>query len=104
MKKSLVAFALLGLSLAYAKSYHVVLYEKSVLGSTELKPGDYTIELKDQQVLVRNGKVEAQAPVKVENDAHKYATTTVRYNNGNGQYKIQEIRLGGTNMKLVLNN
>jgi hypothetical protein len=104
MKKLLVVFALLGLSLAYAKSYHVVLYEKSMLGSTELKPGEYTIELKDQQVLVKNGKLEAQAPVKVENDAHKYSTTTVRYNNGGGQFKIEEIRLGGTNMKLVVNN
>jgi hypothetical protein len=104
MKKLVVCFALLGLSLAYAKSFHLVLYEKSMLGSTELKPGEYTIELKDQQVVVKNGKVEAQAAVKVENEGNKYSTTTVRYSNGNGQYKIQEIRLGGTNMKLVVNN
>jgi hypothetical protein len=104
MKKLIVGFVMLGLSLAYAKSYHVVLYEKSLLGSTELKPGNYTVEVKDQQVLVKNGKIEAQAAVKVENDAHKYSTTTVRYNNGDGQYKIQEIRLGGTNMKLIVNN
>jgi hypothetical protein len=91
-----MAFALLGLSLAYAKSFHLVLYEKSVLGSTELKPGEYTIELKDQQVVVKNGKVEAQAAVKVENESNKYATT-VRYGSGDGHYKIQEIRLGGTN-------
>src|SRR6476469_6936800 len=104
MKKLIVAFALLGLSLAYAKSFKVVLYEKSMLGSTELKPGEYTIELKDQQVLVKNGKVEAQAAVKVENDSSKYTTTTVRYSNGDGHYKIQEIRLGGTHMKLVVNN
>jgi hypothetical protein len=95
---------MLGVSLAYAKSYRLVLYEKSLLGSTELKPGEYTIELKDQQVVVRNGKVEAQAPVKVENDSGRFNTTTVRYNNGDGQYKIQEIRLGGTHMKLVVNN
>ena len=104
MKKLIVTFALLGLSLAQAKSFHVTLYEKSVLGSTELKPGDYTIELKDQQVLVRNGKLEAQAPVKVENASSKFGTTTVRYSNGDGRYHIQEIRLGGTNMKLVVSN
>jgi len=40
----------------------------------------------------------------VENDSNKYATTTVRYSNGDGRYKIQEIRLGGTHMKLVVNN
>jgi len=104
MKKLLVMFVMLGLSLAYAKSYHLVLYEKSILGSTELKPGEYTIELKDQQVVMKSGKVEAQAAVKVENDASKFATTTVRYSNGDGQYKIQEIRLGGTRLKLVVNN
>jgi hypothetical protein len=104
MKKLVIAFALLGLSLAYAKSFHLVLYEKSMLGATELKPGEYTIELKDQQVVVKNGKVEAQAAVKVENESNKYANTTVRYSNGDGHYKIQEIRLGGTNMKLVVNN
>ena len=104
MKKLLIMLALLGLSLAQAKSYHLRLYEKSILGSTELKPGEYTIELKDQQVVVKNGKVEAQAPVKVENESSKFSTTTVRYSNGDGKYKITEIRLGGTNMKLVVNN
>jgi hypothetical protein len=104
MKKLIVMFVMLGVSLAYAKSYHLVLYEKSMLGSTELKPGEYTIELKDQQVVVKNNKTEAQAAVKVENDSNKFATTTVRYTNGDGQFKIQEIRLGGTHMKLVVNN
>jgi hypothetical protein len=102
MKKLVIAFALLGLSLA-AKSYRVTLYEKSVLGSTELKPGDYTIELKDQQVVVKNGKTQATSAVKVENEPAKFTTTTVRYSNGDGRYHIQEIRLGGTNMKLVVN-
>ena len=104
MKKLIVMFVMLGLSLAFAKTYHVTLYEKSMLGSTELKPGAYTIEVKDQQVILKNGKTEAQATVKVENESNKFATTTVRYNNGDGQYKIQEIRLGGTHMKLVVNN
>jgi hypothetical protein len=103
MKKLVVVFALFALSLA-AKSYHVTLYEKSVLGSTELKPGEYIIELKESNVIVRNGKTQAQAPVKVENDANKFPSTTVRYSNGDGHYKITEIRLGGTNMKLVVND
>ena len=103
MKQLLVVFTLLGVSLAYAKSYHVTLYEKSILGSTELKPGEYTIEMKDQQVVMKNGKVRAEAAVKVENESSKFSTTTVRYSNGDGKFKITEIRLGGTNMKLVLN-
>ncbi len=103
MKKLLLVFTVLGLSLAYAKSYHLTLYEKSILGSTELKPGEYTIELKDQQVVVKNGKLRAEAAVKVENEGSKFPTTTVRYSNGDGKYRITEIRVGGTNMKLVVN-
>ena len=104
MKKLVVTFALLGLSLAQAKSFRVTLYEPSVLGATELKAGEYTVEVKDSQVLVKSGKVEAQAPVKVENADSKFGTTTVRYSNGDGKYHITEIRLGGTNMKLVVGN
>jgi hypothetical protein len=103
MKKLLVLFAMLVVSVAYAKSYHLTLYEKSVLGSTELKPGEYTIELKDQQLIVKHGKTQAQASVKVENESSKFPSTTVRYSNGDGKYRITEIRLGGTNMKLVVN-
>jgi hypothetical protein len=55
-------------------------------------------------VVVKSGKIEAQAQVKVENDSKKFPATTVRYSNGDGHYKITEIRLGGTNMKLVVNN
>jgi len=32
----------------------------------------------------------------------KYATTSVRYANGDGKYQIREIRLGGTKLKLVV--
>ena len=103
MTKLLAVIVVLGMSLAQAKSYHVTLYEKSFLGSAELKPGEYTIELKDQQVVVKNGKLHAEAAVKVETESGKFPTTTVRYTNGDGKYKITEIRLGGTNMKLVVN-
>ena len=104
MKKLLLVVAMFGISLAQAKSFHVTLYEKSMLGSTELKPGDYTIELKDQQVVLKSGKTEAQAQVKVENEGNKFPSTTVRYSNGDGHFTITEIRLGGTNMKLVVSN
>ena len=104
MKKLLLLFLVLGLSLVYAKSYRLTLYESSILGSTELKPGEYTLELKDQTVVLKNGKAQAEAPVKVENEPSKFPTTTVRYSNGDGKYKITEIRLGGTHIKLVMNN
>lgn len=88
--------------LASAKSYSITLFEPSVIGGMELKPGDYTLELKDERVVIRKGKQVGEAPVKVETADGKYASTTVRYSNGDGKYHIREIHLGGTNMKLMV--
>ena len=50
----------------------------------------------------REQKVECA--VKVEENDQKYSATTVRYNLVDGKYRVNEIHLGGTNMKLVFNN
>jgi len=103
-KKILMLFAVLGLAaVASAKSYSIMLFEPSLLGGSELKPGNYTLEMKDEKVIIRAGKHVAEAPVKVETADSKYSSTTVRYRNGDGKYRIQEIHIGGTNLKLVVN-
>jgi hypothetical protein len=103
-KKILVLFTALGLAaVASAKSYDITLYEPSVIGQTELKPGDYTLEVKAEKVIIRRGRQMGEAPVRVETADSKYSSTTVRYRNGDGKYHIQEIHVGGTNMKLVVN-
>jgi len=104
MNKIVVFVAILAVAaVASAKSYSITLFEPSVIGGTELKPGAYTLELKDQKVVIRKGKQMGEAPVKVESADSKFPSTTVRYSNGDGKYHIQEIHLGGTNMKLVVN-
>jgi hypothetical protein len=102
-KKILVLFTLTALAaLAGAKSYSLNLLEPSMLGGTELKPGAYTLELKDEKLVIRQGKHISEAPVKVENTEGKYPSTIVRYDAADGKYRIQEIHLGGTNMKLIV--
>jgi hypothetical protein len=103
MKNLLAAFLVLSVSLMYAKTYNVTLYHPSVVGGTELQPGSYKLELEDQKIVIRGGKTSAEAAVRVENDQQKFKSTTIRYQNGDGKYRIQEIRLGGTNTRLVLN-
>ena len=104
MKKILVLFTALGLTaLASAKSYNITLFEPSLIGGTELKPGEYTLVLKEEKVVLKKGKQMGEAAVKIETADAKYPSTTVRYRNGDGKYRIQEIHLGGTNMKLVIN-
>jgi len=103
-KKILIVFALCGLPLAYAKTYSLTLHQPSQIGGKELKAGNYKLEVKEQTVVLRSGKAATEAPVKIENESTTAASTTVRYENGAGKNQIREIRLGGTNMKLVFND
>lgn len=100
-KRVVFAFLVLALAVASAKTYTVTLFQPGVLAGTELKPGNYQLDLNDSRVVVKNGKIKVESPVKVENAESKFSTTTVRYANGEGKLRIQEIRLGGTKLKLV---
>jgi hypothetical protein len=87
-----------------ASSYQVTFFQSSLVGNTEIKPGDYKVELDGEKAVIKTGKTSVQAACKVETGTEKYATTVVRYSNGDGKYRVQEIRLGGTKTKLVFNN
>jgi hypothetical protein len=103
MRKALLFVCLLaGMGIASAKSYTVTFYEPSVVGGKELKAGDYQFEVKDQKIVIKRGHETAEATVKVETGETKYGSTSVRYANADGKYKVQEIRVGGTKMRLVL--
>ena len=102
MRRLLFCFAIIALAVASAKTYTMNLFQPASVGGTELAPGEYKVELIDNnKAVIRNGKIDAQAPVKVETNDKKYDNTTVRFSNGDGKMKIQEIKLGGTKTKLV---
>ena len=104
MKKILFGFTTLALAIASAASYRVTLFQDSIVAGTELKAGEYKIELKDNKAVVKGGKSVVEADVKVETSDQKFSSTTVRYTNADGgKLKIQEIRLGGTNSIIVFN-
>lgn len=105
MKKILFGFSTLALAIASAAgTYKVTLFQPSMINGTEVKPGDYKIELKENKAVLKGGKNTVEADVKVENTNEKFSTTSVRYNNIDGKMKVQEIRLGGTNSKIVFAN
>lgn len=101
MKKFAFVFAVLALAVASAKTYSVTLFQPSVVGGTELQPGDYKVDVQDTKVVIKSGKTSVESTVKVETGDQKFNATSVRYANGDGKYRVQEIRLGGTNTKLV---
>lgn len=102
-KRILFVFLVLALAAACAKTYTITLFQPSVVAGTELKPGEYRLELNGTTVVLKSGKQSVQATVKIENADSKFGATAVRYASGADQSKIQEIRLGGTKLKLVFN-
>jgi hypothetical protein len=98
VKNILLGFASLALAVASAaSSYNVTFYEPVMINGSELKAGDYKLELKDKTAVIKQGKTVTEAPVKVENDSQKYQRTAVRMNG----MQVEEIRIGGTSTRIV---
>jgi len=98
VKNILLGFASIALGVASAaSSYNVTFYEPVMVNGSELKPGDYKVELKDKSAIIKQGKTVTEAPVTVQNDGQKFQRTAVRMNG----MQIEEIRIGGTNTRIV---
>jgi hypothetical protein len=99
IKNVLLGFATAALAVASAaSSYTVTFYQPVTINGTELKAGDYKLELKDNGMAVlKQGKTMTEAPVRVENESEKFSRSSVRIT-GN---QVEEIRLGGTSKRLV---
>src|SRR3982751_775207 len=105
MKKLLLTLATFGLVAASAASnYRLTLFQPSIVAGKELQPGEYKVQLKDKTAVISKGKESVEAPVRTETAESKFGSTSVRYKNGDGKYRIEEIRLGGTNTKIVFEN
>jgi hypothetical protein len=104
MKNPLLAFTLLGVSIAGAKTYTITLSSPAAIGNSQLKSGEYKLELKGDSVLVKDGKMVNEFPVHVENEVRKFDSTSVTTSSQGGSNRIEEIRLGGTTVKLVFAN
>jgi len=103
MRALFLCLLITAISFAASSSYRVTLFQSSVVSGTELQPGDYKLELKDNTAVITKGKQTVEAAVKVETGDNKFNSTSVRYMNADGKMKVQEIRLGGTKTRLVFN-
>ncbi len=96
----LAAVLAAGLAIA-ADSYSINFAKPVVVGSTEMKPGDYKLELDGNKATLRNKKNSVEADVTVENAGEKYRLTSSCCLGDDGKYHLQEIRVGGTNTKVL---
>ena len=101
MTRLLLAFAVAGLAVASAKTYGIDLYQPAMVGTTELAPGHYDVDVADMKAVFRNGRIHGEVPVKMQDADTKYNRTSVVLTNNGGQMHIQEIHIAGTKVKLV---
>lgn len=94
-------FALAVASAAAASTYHVTLSDKTWVGGTELKAGDYKVSVEGDKATLKAGKTVVEAPVKVENGTEKFSNTSVAIDNSTGKPVVKEIRVGGSTTKIV---
>lgn len=97
--KLTLCLATLALGIASAAStYTVTLTSDMAAGNTQLKAGDYKVQVEGDQAIFKQGKETVQVPVTVEKNAKKFRYTTLQTVDS----KLQAIELGGTTTKLVV--
>jgi hypothetical protein len=70
--------------------------------ASQASSSDWYVDLKDTQAVFKRGKVAVECPVKVEKASRKFETQAIRYAQRDGKNYLEEIRLGGTDLKLVV--
>ena len=101
-KKIIFVLFILALAVALgASNYNLNLAKPAVINGTELKSGDYKVELNGDKAIIKNGKSSVEAEVNVETLPAKTYQSTACCLAEDGKYRLQEIRLGGTNLKLT---
>lgn len=100
MKLTNLVFSLATLALGIAgaaSTYNVKFYQPVWIGATELKPGDYKIEMQGDKAVFKSGKSSIEVPATMEKSDKKYNFTSFT----SADSKISEIDLGGTATKIV---
>lgn len=95
-----IAFAFTALALGAASAasvYSVTLHEPVWVGATQLKPGEYKVEMKGDKAVFKSGKNVVEVPATIAEAGHKNDGTRLL----TSESKLSEIDLGGTTEKIV---
>ncbi len=103
IKNLVLGFCVVGLALASAaETYHVTLPDAMVVNGQRLAAGNYTVKVEGNKAVFQHGKQVAESPVKVERVQKKFESTMFKSDNSGGGMHLSEIRISGTNTKLIL--
>src|SRR5579864_3928945 len=85
-----------------ASGYHVTLSSPIWAGSTELKPGEYQVEVGNGKAVFKNKKNSVEVPAKMETATSKFQTTALSSAKSGGKEKLEAIEIGGTTTRIVI--
>jgi len=94
----------LGLAAYAGSSYSIRLSQPAEVGGTELKAGDYKVQVEGGKATIKGQGQTVEANVSVEDGGAKYPRTSVRYDTADGKYKMERIQIGGTKTTLIFGN
>jgi len=99
LTKLILGLATLAVGIASAASSHSITFAHSVwIGATQLKAGDYKVEVQGDKAVFTSGKqVVAEAPATVGTSDKKFGITSFVA----ADSKVSEIDLGGTTTKIL---
>ena len=87
-----------------AADRRITLLDPYVVAGTKLNPGEYKVQVNGDKVKIYSPKQSVEATATVETGEEKYRDNSLRYEQGGLPHRITEIRLGGTNTKIVFSN
>ena len=94
----LLCFSTLALGIACAATpYDVTVLDSVSVGKTELKPGDYKVEMQGDKAVFTTGKKSIAIPATLSKSDQTFASTVFVARKA----QLQEIDLGGTQDKIV---
>jgi hypothetical protein len=99
--KMTLGLATLALGVASAaSSYSLKLYDSVWIGATQLKAGEYKVEMQGDKAVFKIGKTVVEVPATLAKNDRKYSSTSFVSENS----KVLEIDLGGTSDKILFSS
>ena len=98
-----LAISVFALGVASAASgYHVTLSSPIWAGATELKPGEYQVQVENGKAVFKNKKTTVEVPAKMETANSKFQSTALNSTKSGGKEKLEAIEIGGTTTRIVM--
>lgn len=93
----LFCLATLALGTAYAAPYDVTILNNVAVGKTQLKAGDYKVEMQGDKALFTSGKKTVGIPATVQKNDQAFASTVLVSRHS----QLEEIDLAGTQDRII---